>query len=119
MGAFYRHTQTGAALRWGLILPAIGLLAIGFAARRAVPFAPLGGASRRDGLGVLIADGRGHADAADLVLRPGPVAQKHRARGDHGRDARAQPLVVWLGHPSVRRAAGSIMSAGSMRSNSP
>ncbi len=41
MGAFYRHTQTGAALRWGLILPAIGLLAIGFAARRAVPFVPL------------------------------------------------------------------------------
>ena len=41
MGAFYHHTQTGAALRWGLILPAIGLLAIGFAARRAVPFVPL------------------------------------------------------------------------------
>ena len=41
MRAFYRHTQTGAALRWGLILPAIGLLAIGFAARRAVPFVPL------------------------------------------------------------------------------
>ncbi len=41
MGAFYHHTQTGAALRWGLILPAIGLLAIGFAERRAVPFVPL------------------------------------------------------------------------------
>ena len=41
MRAFYHHTQTGAALRWGLILPAIGLLAIGFAARRAVPFVPL------------------------------------------------------------------------------
>jgi hypothetical protein len=32
MRAFYRHTQTGMALRWVLILPAIGLLAIGFAA---------------------------------------------------------------------------------------
>ncbi|MGC1861915.1 MAG: hypothetical protein WA733_12530 [Methylocystis sp.] len=41
MRAFYHHTQTGAALRSGLILPAIGLLAIGFAARRAVPFVPL------------------------------------------------------------------------------
>ncbi len=41
MSIFYHHTQTGAALRWGLILPAIGLLAIGFAARRAVPFVPL------------------------------------------------------------------------------
>jgi hypothetical protein len=39
--AFYHHTQTGAALRWGLILPAIGLFALGFAARRAVPFVPL------------------------------------------------------------------------------
>jgi hypothetical protein len=39
--AFYHHTQTGAALRWGLILPAIGLFAVGFAARRAVPFVPL------------------------------------------------------------------------------
>jgi hypothetical protein len=39
--AFYHHTQTGAALRWGLILPAIGLFAIAFAARRAVPFVPL------------------------------------------------------------------------------
>ena len=41
MRAFYHHRQTGAALRWGLILPAIGLLAIGFAARRAVPFVPI------------------------------------------------------------------------------
>ena len=41
MRAFYHHTQTGAALRWGLILPAIGLFAVGFAARRAVPFVPL------------------------------------------------------------------------------
>jgi hypothetical protein len=41
MRAFYHHTQTGAALRWGLILPAIGLLAVGFAARRALPFVPL------------------------------------------------------------------------------
>ena len=41
MRAFYHHTQTGAALRLGLILPAIGLLAIGLAARRAVPFVPL------------------------------------------------------------------------------
>jgi len=41
MSIYYRHTQTGAALRWGLILPAFGLLAIGFAARRAVPFVPL------------------------------------------------------------------------------
>jgi hypothetical protein len=41
MRAFYHHTQTGAALRWGLILPAIGLFAVGFAARRAVPFIPL------------------------------------------------------------------------------
>jgi len=39
--AFYHHTQTGAALRWGVILPAIGLFAVGFAARRAVPFVPL------------------------------------------------------------------------------
>jgi hypothetical protein len=39
--AFYHHTQTGAALRWGLILPSIGLFALGFAARRAVPFVPL------------------------------------------------------------------------------
>jgi hypothetical protein len=41
MRAFYRHTQIGVALRWGLILPAIGLFAAGFAARRAVPFVPL------------------------------------------------------------------------------
>ena len=41
MRAFYHHRQTGAALRWGLISPAIGLLAIGFAARRAVPFVPI------------------------------------------------------------------------------
>jgi hypothetical protein len=41
MRAFYHHTQTGAALRWGMILPAIGLLAVRFAARRAVPFVPL------------------------------------------------------------------------------
>ena len=41
MNAFYHHTQTGAALRWGLILPALGLFAIGFAARRALPFVPL------------------------------------------------------------------------------
>ncbi len=41
MRAFYHHTQTGAALRWELILPAIGLFAVGFAARRAVPFVPL------------------------------------------------------------------------------
>ena len=59
------------------------------------PFRPPRGASRRDRLGVLLADGRDHADAADLVLRPGPVAQKHRARGDHGRDARPQPW--WYG----------------------
>jgi hypothetical protein len=41
MRAFYRHTQTGAALRWGLILPVIGLFAVGFAAGRAIPFVPL------------------------------------------------------------------------------
>ena len=41
MNAFYHHTQTGAALRWGLILPALGLFAIGFAAGRAIPFVPL------------------------------------------------------------------------------
>jgi hypothetical protein len=39
--ALYRHTQTGAALRWGLILPAVGLFVLGFAARRAVPLVPL------------------------------------------------------------------------------
>ena len=41
MNAFYHHTQTGAALRWGLILPALGLFAIGFAAGRAISFVPL------------------------------------------------------------------------------
>ncbi len=41
MTAFYHHTQTGAALRWGLVLPAFGLLAVGFVVRRAVPFVPL------------------------------------------------------------------------------
>jgi hypothetical protein len=41
MRAIYRHTQTGAALRWGMILPAIGLFGVGFVARRAVPFVPL------------------------------------------------------------------------------
>ena len=41
MRAFYHHTQTGAALRWGLILPAIGLFAIGLAAERVLPFVPL------------------------------------------------------------------------------
>jgi hypothetical protein len=41
MRAFYHHTQTGAALRWGMILPAIGLFAVGWFARRAVPYVPL------------------------------------------------------------------------------
>jgi hypothetical protein len=41
MRAFYHHTQTGAALRWGMILPAIGLFAVGWFARQAVPFVPL------------------------------------------------------------------------------
>ena len=41
MRAFYHHTQTSAALRWALILPAFGLLVFGFTTRRAVPLIPL------------------------------------------------------------------------------
>jgi len=39
--AFYRHTQTGHLIRWGMILPATGLFAAAYFTRQFMPFVPI------------------------------------------------------------------------------
>jgi len=41
MRAFYHHTQTGHLMRWGMILPSLGLFAVAYLARQPLPFVPL------------------------------------------------------------------------------
>ena len=118
MGAFYHHTQTGAALRWGLILPAIGLLAIGFAARRAVPFVPLAALLAATGWAFSSLTVEVTPTRLTWFFGPGLFAKASSARRSSARRPCATPGGM-AGASISRRAAGSIMSAGSTRSNSP
>jgi hypothetical protein len=116
--AFYHHTQTGAALRWGLILPAIGLFAVGFAARRAVPFVPLAALLAATGWAFSSLTVEITPTRLIWFFGPGLLRKSIEREAIMGVTPVRNPGGM-AGASISRRAAGFTMSAGSTRSNSP